>query len=294
MAGRGVTYAVHNGQEEEPARGTKYAAFSEGAGNAGADQPVCASMELMAAHPTAVIFDLGGTLVHWPDWDDGAPQRWAASYDHLVAALPDAHLPGRDEYVRAMRAAEASHWLRVDTEHWSGPPSGLLQDGFRRLGLHADERKLLAALDGYARAVDGWALVFPESRETLTKLRERGYRLALLSNTWWAAEWHNADLATHGLSPFLHELVYTSDLPHSKPHPSVFRETARRLGVPHEQCVMVGDRMADDIAGALRVGMRAVWRRNNSPWPKPDNVTPSAEIDTLAELPDLLRGWGGA
>ena len=51
----------------------------------------------------------------------------------------------------------------------------------------------------HARAVDGWAVVFPESRETLRLLRERDYRLGLLSNTWWAAEWHNADLAVHGM-----------------------------------------------------------------------------------------------
>ncbi len=243
--------------------------------------------------PRAVIFDLGGTLVDWPGWVEDSPQRWGVSYDYLVAAQPDGAWPERDEYVRAMREAELAHWRRVETEHWSGPPSGLVRDGFARLGRHVHEAELLAALDGYARAVAGWAIVFPDSRPTLQLLRERGYRLGLLSNTWWAAEWHNADLATHGLADLLDELVYTSDLPHSKPHPAVFREVAARLGVEPAACVMVGDRMVDDVSGALGAGMRAVWRVNANPWPKPERVVPTAAITCLAELPSLLRAWGG-
>jgi putative hydrolase of the HAD superfamily len=246
------------------------------------------------AHPpTTVIFDLGGTLVDWPDWDDDAPRRWGLSYDHLVAALPRDDWPARAAYVAAMRAAELAHWQRVETEHWSGPPSGLLRDGFRRLGRHVREDELLAALDGYARAVDGWAVVYPDARDTLRALRARGYRLGLLSNTWWAADWHNADLAAHGLAGLLDEVVYTSDLPHSKPHPDVFHAVAARLGAAPAACVMVGDRPVDDIAGALGAGMRAVWKTNGAPRPKPAHIVPTATITHLAELPPLLRGWGG-
>jgi putative hydrolase of the HAD superfamily len=244
------------------------------------------------APPRAVIFDLGGTLLDWPDWDDDAPRRWALSHDHLIAALPGDGWPPRDEYARAMREAELAHWARVETEHWSGPPSGLLREGFRRLGVHAGEAELLAALDGYARAVDGWATVFPDTRDTLHLLRGRGYRLGLLSNTWWAADWHNADLATHGLAGLLDELVYTSDLPHSKPHPSVFLEVAGRLGVEPAACVMVGDRPIDDISGALAVGMRAIWKTNGTPRPRPDHIVPTATIRDLSELPALLQVWG--
>ena len=244
--------------------------------------------------PRAVIFDLGGTLVDWPDWTGGVSRCWGISYDYLVATEPDDDWPERGAYVQAMLEAEAEHWRRVREEQWSGPPTGVVSEGFRRLGRHIHEKELLAALDGYAHAVDGWAEVFPDVRETLQLLRESGYRLGLLSNTWWAAEWHNADLAAHGLDELIDEIVYTSDLPHSKPHPSVFLEVTERLGVAVDACVMVGDRMVDDIAGALGVGMRAVWRENDSPWPKPEYITPTATIAQLADLPRLLRAWNGA
>lgn len=242
--------------------------------------------------PRAIVFDLGGTLVHWPDWEEGAASKWAAAYDALARTEPSRTWPARDEFVAAMRAAEKAHWVRVDGEHWSGPPTGLVSDGFRRLGLSVDEQVLLAAMDAYASAVAGWCAVYPDARDTLIALRERGYRLGLLSNTWWAAEWHNADLAAHGLGDLLDELVYTSDLPHSKPHPSVFAEVASRLDVDPASCVMIGDRQIDDVAGAKAVGMRGIWRRNDSGFPVSD-VAPDAIVDRLSELPPLLRSWGG-
>ena len=241
--------------------------------------------------PRAVIFDLGGTLLDWPDWNEDVSRRWALSYDYLVTQLPSNHWPDRDAYVRAMLEAEQAHWQRVVAEQWSGPPSSLLSDGFRRLDRRVHELELMVALDGYARAVDGWAVVFPDTRETLQLLKERGYRIGLLSNTWWAAEWHNADLAAHGLTDLLDEVAYTSDLPHSKPHPSVFLEVARRLNVEPKACVMVGDRTIDDISGALGAGMRAVWKRTDYPWPRPEHIFPTATITHLGELPTLLHEW---
>lgn len=243
--------------------------------------------------PRAIVFDLGGTLVEWPDWEGGAPAMWGRAYDALLASQRAAAFIGRQEFVSAMREAEKAHWGRVDRDHWSGPPTALVSDGLRRLGVTVPDELLIATLDGYARAVAGWCTVFPDTRQTLVLLRERGYRLGLLSNTWWAAEWHNADLAVHGLGALLHELVYTSDLPHSKPHPTVFREVSTRLGVPPEACVMIGDRQIDDVSGARAVGMRAVWRRNDSGFPGSD-VAPDAAVDALSELPQLLRSWGGA
>ena len=242
--------------------------------------------------PRAVVFDLGGTLVSWPDWEESAPAKWGLAYDALRAAN-GAVIPTKDDFVAAMRAAEKAHWARVDLEHWSGPPTALLRDGFSRLGSPADDDTITQVLDCYAHAVAGWCTVFPDTRDTLRLLRERGYRLGLLSNTWWAAEWHNADLAAHGLEGMLDELLYTSDLPHSKPHPSVFREIASRLGVSPEACVMIGDRQIDDVSGANAIGMRAVWRRNQSGFPTSE-VAPDATVDTLSELPELLRTWGGA
>ena len=163
-----------------------------------------------------------------------------------------------------------------------------------RLDPTGSRRSLLRAMAGLSLGMAAWPLVAACDRSQPVRV----YRLGLLSNTWWAAEWHNADLATHGLDTLLDEIAYTSDLPHSKPHPSVFLEVASRLKVEPAMCVMVGDRMVDDISGALNVGMRTVWKRNDNPWPKPEGVVPDATIGQLAELPvgiglDIRHGLDG-
>jgi putative hydrolase of the HAD superfamily len=238
----------------------------------------------------AIIFDLGGTLLEFANWDEQVAERWRTTYDCLAGSDLD-DLPEREQFASAMLEAELAHWRRVDTEHWSGPPSGLVHDGLARLGRHADERTIIGVLDACARALDGWARPFPDAQPTLALLRGKGYRMGLLSNTWWAAEWHNADLATHGLHTYLDELVYTSDLPHSKPHVEAFREIAGRLGVAHEHCVMVGDRPVDDIGGALAAGMRAVLKTNGGSPVVPMHIRPTAVITNLTELPSLIEGF---
>jgi putative hydrolase of the HAD superfamily len=239
----------------------------------------------------AVIFDLGGTLIDWPDWDEDVLNRWGLSYDYLVSKGNGRQWPDRDNYVEAMRGAELAHWKRVNTVRSSNTPAEVLLEGFQVLDCEVSRDELLFALDGYAQAVYGWAMVFPDAASTLLALRARGYRLGLLSNTWWAADWHNADLLMHGLNTLLDLVTYTSDLRHSKPHPEAFLTVCRRLHVEPENCVMVGDRLVDDVSGALKVGMRGVWKKTSYPWPEPDNIHPSATISSLSELLPLIDQW---
>jgi len=88
---------------------------------------------------STVIFDLGAKLVDWPEWQEAVERWWRLSYDHLLASFPDGAWPRRQDYVSAMRTAEAEHWRRVDEELWSGPATALVEDGFRRMGLRSDE-----------------------------------------------------------------------------------------------------------------------------------------------------------
>jgi FMN phosphatase YigB (HAD superfamily) len=57
---------------------------------------------------------------------------------------------------------------------------------------------------------------------------------------------------------------------------------------------MGDDNMFADVSGALGACMRAVLKRNDRPWPKPEGVEPSATIDDLAELSAVIRSWGAS
>jgi putative hydrolase of the HAD superfamily len=239
----------------------------------------------------AVIFDLGGTLIDWPDWDDDIDRRWMLSYDYLCEQFPKKRWPDRELYAYCMRQAELEHWKRVTTQYISNRPEEVLLDGFQKLNRRVTKDELLAALDGFAQAVNNWAEIFPDVVPTLLTLRKQGLPLGLLSNTWWAAAWHNAELATHGLDTLLDVVIYTSDLKYSKPHPETFLTVTERLGVDPKKCVMVGDRLVDDVSGSLGVGMRGIWKKTPYPWPEPDHIKPTATITNLAEILPLIERW---
>lgn len=74
----------------------------------------------MAPTLRAVIFDLGGTLVHFPSWDESAVEKWGASYDAL-AALRLAPLD-REAHVHSMREAALAQWRRVELDTLSEVP----------------------------------------------------------------------------------------------------------------------------------------------------------------------------
>jgi putative hydrolase of the HAD superfamily len=112
----------------------------------------------------------------------------------------------------------------------------------------------------------------------LTELRDAGLAVGLVSNSSRDV----AEFARHhglgvdaGISSFHHG--------RTKPHASIFRAVLDLLGVGPAEAVMVGDTIADDIEGALALGMRAILMDR-------EGLRPDFEprIETLNELPPLL------
>ena len=94
--------------------------------------------------PRAVVFDLGGTLVHWADWEEGAAAKWGAAHDALRLAASGRAWPDRQMFVDAMRAAEKAHWARVDREHWANLSCCFDEACFSPLRLPADRESTTA------------------------------------------------------------------------------------------------------------------------------------------------------
>jgi putative hydrolase of the HAD superfamily len=234
-----------------------------------------------------VIFDLGGTLWNWPRRNptrDGA-LLWGLCHDRLQATPRGV---GREAFAAAMVASEADYRRRARNEGLSASPRDIVAAGMQRLGAPTENGGFLREVIGsYGQVASGLPVPFPDARQTLLALHGTGFRLGILSNTWWSAAWIDADLRTARLHGLFEEVLYTSDLPHSKPHPSAFLEAASRLGAEPSRCVMVGDDPLCDVWGASRVGMPSVWvRRDDS---MPGGAEATAVVESLSELTALLR-----
>lgn len=124
--------------------------------------------------------------------------------------------------------------------------------------------------------------LFPEVHPTLELLANH-YRLGVLTNG-------NADVRRLGLADYFDFTLCAEELGIGKPDPRPFCEALKRAGVAAEHAVHIGDHPSDDIGGAQRAGMRAIWfNPTGGPWQ--DDGHPDAIIGNLAELPALLDSW---
>ena len=81
-----------------------------------------------------------------------------------------------------------------------------------------------------------------------------------------------------------------------KPEPLLFEMALERLGVPPEQCIMIGDRPDTDIAGAAALGMSTALVRTGrftpgAPWPE-GLPRPDWDVGSLPELEAAFRTAG--
>jgi HAD superfamily hydrolase (TIGR01662 family) len=142
----------------------------------------------------------------------------------------------------------------------------------------------LAARDIY----DEWSVchhftLYDDVPDVLKELRARDLTIGLISNTDRCLTAFQSHFALDGLFA-----VAVSSAAHGymKPHPSIFRAALEQAGASVADSVMVGDSLDHDIAGARRLGMRAILvSRSGLPAACPEDVP---VITTLRELPALL------
>jgi HAD superfamily hydrolase (TIGR01549 family) len=236
----------------------------------------------------AVIFDWGGTLAPWVTIDHLAGWRAYADVVHPGDAT------AAERAATALLAAENGRWRRVREEHRAFTLAQVVADATEALGgpaLPYREDALTAFREFWTVATHTHAEVAP----TLSRLRERGLALGVLSSTGWPGTWHEEFLRRDGVLELFDACVWTSDLDWTKPHPEAFRAAMAAVGATDPaRCVYVGDRPYDDIAGAKGIGMRAVFVPHSViPLDQqvPVDVEPDAVIQRLSELPELLATW---
>jgi len=202
---------------------------------------------------------------------------------------------GPEGYVRAGER----HGLGLDAARYVEARDAALVDLRRHPELEHDDEiwfrfteRIVRGMGGdadsaYACAVEitrGWERhenfeLYDDVPEALAGLRAAGLRIGLVSNSSRDVR----EFAVHhglevdaGISSFHHG--------RTKPHASIFRAVLDLLGVEPAEAVMVGDTIADDIEGALAVGMRAAILVDR------DGRRPEFEprIETLPELLPLL------
>jgi FMN phosphatase YigB (HAD superfamily) len=223
----------------------------------------------------AVLFDLGGTLLHY----DQPPE-------HTFEAI-------NSRALRAFVQSAMAHGVKVP-DH-SNRAEMVIREGLEAVGIRMPDKVFDAAMAAYYQAISD--VVIPVGDDTASVLQEivdQGRQLALVSNTLWAPEMHDADLTRNGLIDFLPVRVYSSCAGFVKPDERIFRQALDRFDVAPAEAVYIGDKLDVDVAGPQKIGMRAILVRSPYRAEVSDEIIPDAVIDSLAELPGLLEAWDRA
>jgi len=201
-------------------------------------------------------FDCYGTLI---DWNGGIRRELARVFgeDHADDKLARYH-----ELEPELQADGTRSYRDV------------LTDAMRRLGAPEDEE------DALARSLPNWE-PFPEAPAALKEARDRGWKLAILSNT--DRDFIEASLARLGV-PFELAIV-ASEIGSYKPAHRHWERFFNETKATPEQHVHVAASLFHDIAPANELGLRSIWinRLGETHGPQP-----TRELRDLGHLADTL------
>jgi putative hydrolase of the HAD superfamily len=239
----------------------------------------------------AVVFDYGHTLMDFHPAEDAL----RGCYEQVLELLRDeAHgeLPTAEVLVdgvsgRIEREIQESYRNRSLEEL---DVVGLFRGALSALGLHlpGDLIRRIAVMEH--RAMASRMTVPAESLAVLADLRRMGLGIGLVSNAHFLPEMMREDIERFGVAQYIDDAAFSSEIGVRKPHPEIFRKVLRALDVQPAESLFVGDRLADDIAGAGAIGMRTVLTTQyRQETPGTDGVVPDYTISDLADLLPMVE-----
>jgi putative hydrolase of the HAD superfamily len=213
-----------------------------------------------------ILFDAGETLF-------GPRESWGAVYARVLRGL------GLDRPPEAFDDAIRGVWRALEREvpagtdrygHFEGGEDGYWLRFARGAIARAAGRPIDSALPETAlpllrdafREPSTWR-VYPEVRETLSVLRARGARLAVVSN-WDSRLPYLLDVLD--LDDFFDAVVVSHLVGVEKPDPRIFRIAMELLGADPERTIHVGDVPEIDLEGARAAGIDAVLVDRRGRW----------------------------
>lgn len=187
-----------------------------------------------------VLFDLDGTLV------ETAPEILDAVNDTLRHfALPEVTQQQVKDWI-----GHGTRELLIQALAFSGKVSETTVRASERLA------PILSRFDThYQQRCGTRSQLYPQVRETLTALRQRGVKLAVVTNK--EGRYTRTVLNAHGLMPLLDAVVSGDSFPRKKPDPAGIHSCLRQFGVAPARALFVGD-SSIDVATARNAGVR-VW-----------------------------------
>ena len=192
----------------------------------------------------AVIFDVDNTLIDFM-------KMKKIAVEEAIDAMIDAGLE-----INKKKALEELYkiYYNVGLED----PT-IFQRFLKKMTGTVDHKKLAYAIVAYRQARTGFLHPYAGTKRTLIKLKEKGLKLAVVSDAPKLKAWIR--LVNMKIDDFFDAVVAFEDTNRQKPSRLPFRAVLKELGLKPSECLMVGDRIEKDIKGAKEIGMKTCFAR---------------------------------
>lgn len=213
----------------------------------------------------AVVFDLDDTLYSESDYVLSGFSAVATEIENIYG------ISGAQSELAALFGADRR---------------GVFGRFLRAHGLGADgEKNLVDVYRNHAPKIT----LFPSAERTLTVLRERGYKLGVITDGDGERQRNKADAL--GLLSLVDEFIVT-DASAQKPKPDAFINMANALGVSSEQMMYVGDNPLKDFAVKKFIPITTVRVSGGiySDRAYADGILPDMTVADVSQLSDILGG----
>jgi putative hydrolase of the HAD superfamily len=128
-----------------------------------------------------------------------------------------------------------------------------------------------------------WTVAIPGTPEALKRLKQQGYRMAVVSNAEGRVE---QDLGSAGYDGLFETVVDSFLVNVEKPDPAIFKIALERLGVPADSAVYLGDVPSVDVEGARSAGITPVLLDRHDLYPDVD----APRLRSIEEFEAWLAG----
>jgi putative hydrolase of the HAD superfamily len=231
--------------------------------------------------PRAIFFDLDDTILAL---SDSAEPCWRVVLERFAPFLEGL---ASDGVLQAINRERRWYWSDPERHRWgrlhlNAARTTIVERALRALGIEAPvlARDIAVA---FPSERERQLAPIPGAMETLQRLRDRGVRLALLTNG--ASADQRRKIEQHGLAPFFECILIEEELGFGKPDERVYRAAMHRMGLAPEDVWMVGDNLLWDVGTPQGLGITGIWiDPAGEDLPAGSSVRPDRVIGSIVEL----------
>jgi len=183
---------------------------------------------------------------------------------------------------------------KIFAEELSYADKQYVHKGWRKIHAYLIERNIFKTIPTYEEYAECVLKCFKTTTAkydfaipVLTELKNMGLKIGLITNG--DSELQKFKLMSLGMTDCFDEVIISGETHYEKPDARIFQLMARSLGVKTGEMMYIGDHPLNDVEGSRKAGCIPVWVKTTGTWVFPEIEKPDLQVETVAEIPELIK-----